>query len=60
MSRCDLEKIIPYILLVYVYAPPAGAKLDGLRLRLRLIADLIGPEAFMKIVEQTVEEAAER
>ena len=58
MSRCDLEKIIPYILLVYIYAPPAGAKLDGLSLRLRLIADLMGPEAFMKIVEQAVEEVA--
>ena len=58
MSRSELKKIIPCVMLMYIYAPPTGAKLDGLSLRLRLIADLIGPEAFMKIVEQTVEEVA--
>ena len=58
MSRSDLNKIIPCIMLMYIYAPPAGAKLDGLSLRLRQIIELIGPEAFMKIAEQTVEEVA--
>ena len=58
MSQSKLEKIIPCAMLMYIYAPPAGAKIDGLSLRLRLIADLMGPEAFMKIVEQAVEEVA--
>ena len=63
MSRSELnnlKKIIPCAMLMYIYAPPTGAKSDRLKIILRLIVELIGPEAFMRIVEQTVEEVAER